>query len=110
MRAHDQRVQIVDADLLAGGDRNDLLREHVERIPRDARLLDLALAHGAGDDRALEQVGPELREDPALRDRTELVPRPADALQAARDRLRRLDLDHEIDGTHVDAELEARRR
>ncbi len=35
---------------------------------------------------------------------------PADALQAARDRLRALDLDHEVDGAHVDAELEARGR
>ena len=32
----------------------------------------------------------------------------ADALQAARDRRRRLDLDDEIDGAHVDAELERR--
>ena len=31
----------------------------------------------------------------------------ADALQAAGDRLRALDLDHEVDGAHVDAELEA---
>jgi hypothetical protein len=30
-------------------------------------------------------------------------------LQAARDRLRRLDLDDEVDGAHVDAELERRR-
>ena len=34
----------------------------------------------------------------------------ADALQPARDRLRRLDLQHEVDGAHVDAELERRRR
>ena len=32
----------------------------------------------------------------------------ADPLQAARDRLRALDLDHEVDRAHVDAELEAR--
>ena len=31
----------------------------------------------------------------------------ADALQATRDRLRALDLNHEVDGAHVDAELEA---
>ena len=37
-------------------------------------------------------------------------PGAADALQAARDRLRRLDLDHEVDRAHVDPELEARRR
>ena len=33
--------------------------------------------------------------------------RAADPLQAARDRLRALDLDHEVDGAHVDPELEA---
>ena len=33
---------------------------------------------------------------------------PADPLNAARDRPRRLDLDHEVDGPHVDAELERR--
>ena len=38
------------------------------------------------------------------------MPRAADALQTARDGLRRLDLDHEVDRSHVDAELEARRR
>ena len=103
-------MQVVDRDLLVGGDRDDLLREHVERVPRDPRLLDLALAHRARDDRRLEQVGAELREDAPLRRRAELVAGAADPLQAARDRLRRLDLDHEVDGAHVDAELEARRR
>src|SRR3954451_23119628 len=34
----------------------------------------------------------------------------ADPRQAASDRLRRLDLDHEVDGAHVDPELERRRR
>ncbi len=37
------------------------------------------------------------------------MPCPADALQAARDGLRRLHLDHEVDGAHVDAQLERRR-
>ena len=43
-------------------------------------------------------------------DRADLVPGPADPLQAARDARRRLDLDHEVDRAHVDAELEAARR
>ena len=108
--ARDERVQIVDAHLFVDGDRDDLLRQHVEGVAWDLRLLDLAAAHRARDDRGLEQVGAELREDAALRDRAQLVPRASDALQAARDRLRRLDLDHEVDRAHVDAELEARRR
>ena len=39
----------------------------------------------------------------------QLVAGAADPLEPARDRLRRLDLDHEVDGAHVDAELERRR-
>ena len=40
----------------------------------------------------------------------QVVPRPADALKAARDRLRALDLDDEVDRAHVDPELERRGR
>ena len=108
--AADEIVELGDLDLLVGHDRDDLLREDVERVARDLRLLDLAVPHRAGDDRRLEQVGAELREDPPLRDGVQLVAGPADALQPARDRLRRLDLDHEVDGAHVDPELERGRR
>ena len=34
------------------------------------------------------------------------MPGAADALEPGRDRLRRLDLDDEVDGAHVDSELE----
>ena len=61
-------------------------------------------------DRALEQVGAELREDPPAADVADRVAGAADPLQAARDRLRRLDLDHEVDRAHVDPELERRGR
>ena len=87
-----------------------MLREDVERVARDLCLLDVTLAHRARDDGRLEQVGAELREDAPLRDGAEVVTGAADALQTARDGLRRLDLDDEIDGPHVDAELETRRR
>ena len=89
--------------------RDELLRKHVERVPRVARLLDQAFAHPLRDDRGLQQVAAELREDLAAAGLADLVARAPDPLQAARDRARRLDLDHEVDGAHVDAELERRR-
>ncbi len=103
-------MELVDRDLLVDGDRDDLLGEHVERVARDPRLLDLAAPHRAGDDGGLEQVGAELREDAPLRDRAQLVAGATDALEPAGDRLRRLDLDHEVDRAHVDSELERRGR
>ena len=36
-------MEVVDGDLLVGRDRDDLLREHVERVARDDRLLDVAV-------------------------------------------------------------------
>ncbi len=108
IRPRDERVQLVDGDLGIDRDRDDLLGEHVERIRGDAGLLDLALAHRARHDRALEQIGAELREDAPLRHLAQLVPGATDALETARDGLRRLDLDDEVDRSHVDAELEAR--
>ena len=40
-------------------------------------------------------------------DGADLVPGPPDALQPAGHRRRRLDLDHQVDGAHVDAQLQA---
>ena len=40
----------------------------------------------------------------------QVVPGAPDPLEPARDRLRALDLDHEVDGAHVDPELERRGR
>ncbi len=108
VRAAHQRVEIVDRDFLVGADRDDLLREDVERVARDLGLLDLTGPHGLRDDGALEQVGAELREDTALGDRPERVPRATDALEASCHGLGALDLDDEIDGAHVDPELERR--
>ena len=89
-----------------GGHRDDLLGEHVERVAWDHRRLDQALAHALRDDRALEQVGAELREDAAARDGADAVPGAAHALKAARHGFGRLDLHDQVDGAHVDAELE----
>ena len=105
-RAADDRAELVDVPLVDRAHRHDLLREHVERVARVARLLDQTGAHPLRDDGRLQQVAAELREDLAAAGLADLVAGAADPLQAARDRARRLDLDHEVDGAHVDAELE----
>jgi hypothetical protein len=86
--APDEVVQLVDGDLLLRADRDDLLREDVERVSRHPRLLDRSLLHPPDDDRGLEQVGPKLGEDAALRRLVETVSRPADPLESPGDRLR----------------------
>ena len=103
-------LDLVDLPLVERRHRDQVLGEHVERVLRDHRLLDRPFAHPLGDDRALEQVGAELGEDAAARDLAQRVAGAADPLQAAADRLRRLDLDHQVDGAHVDAQLQRRRR
>ena len=94
----------------SGGDGDDLLRQHVEGVARHHGGLDEALTHAPRHDGALEQVGAELGEDPSARHLAHAVTGAADALQAARHRLGRLHLHHEIHGAHVDAELQRRRR
>ena len=87
---------------------DDVLRDDVERIARIAGRLDRAVVHRLGDGGAGDEIAAELRKDHAFADRVDLVAGAADALQAAGDRRRRLDLDDEIDRAHVDAELERR--
>ncbi len=89
-----------------GDDGDDLLGEDVERVAQEAGGLDVALVHGAGDGGAGDEVGAVLGEDDAVRGSADLVAGAADALHAAGDRGRRFDLDDEVDGAHVDAELE----
>ncbi len=110
LRGGDEALDLVDLPLVEGRHRDQLLGEHVEWVLRDHRLLDRAFAHALGDDRALEQVGAELGEDAAARDLAQGVAGAADPLQATADRLRRLDLNHQVDSAHVDAQLEGRRR
>ena len=90
--------------IAAQGD--DLLREHVEGVLRNADGLDRAGVHVVGDDRGLEQVAAELRKDAALAGRADVVTGATDPLQTARDRAGGFDLQHEVDRAHVDAQLE----
>ena len=111
VRAQHQRVELVDGERLDRGRHgDDLLGEHVERVARDDGALDQPLAHAPGDDGALEQVGAELGEDAALGGVADAVAGAADPLQPGGHRLRRLDLEDEVDGAHVDAELQRARR
>ena len=101
------RVQLVHAPLVDRAHGDHLLRQHVEGVPRVARLLDRAGQHALGHHARLEQVAAELREDLAAAGFAHLMARAADALQPARHRPRRFDLHDEVDRAHVDAELQA---
>nr|CRL53537.1 hypothetical protein CPGR_00816 [Mycolicibacterium fortuitum subsp. fortuitum DSM 46621 = ATCC 6841 = JCM 6387]CRL80076.1 hypothetical protein CPGR_03272 [Mycolicibacter nonchromogenicus] len=97
----------VGVDRFQGGDRHRVLGQHVERIGRHMHGLDVARAHALHCHRAADEIGAMLGEQHALGDLTDLVPRTADPLQATGHRRRRLDLDHQIDGSHVDAQFQA---
>ena len=106
--AADELVQLRHRQLLLLRDRHrhDLLGEDVERIPGHDRRLDLPFPHALHDDRGLEQVRAELREDPPLRDLADAVAGAADSLKPARDGLRRLDLEDQVHRAHIDPKLE----
>ena len=104
----DQRVQLVHRPAALRADGHQLLGQHVQRVARDARLLDRPVQHPAHDHRRLQQVAAVLREDLAGRRLADLVPGPPDALQPGCHRGRRLDLDDQVDGAHVDPQLQAR--
>ena len=94
---------------LAGrrGDGHDLLGEHVERVARHhrrsiapSRIRRATTAHSSRSARNLGKMRPRLTSP------TEWPARPIRCRPAGH-RLRRLDLDDQVDGAHVDAELEA---
>ena len=109
-RAADRREQLVDVPVVHRRHRHDLLGDDVERVARIARRLDGAVVHRLGDRRARDEVAAELRKDDAFADRVRPGGRRGRCAAAARDRRRRLDLHDQIDGAHVDAELERRGR
>ena len=98
----------VDRPDRARGDR--LLREDVERVLRHRDGFDPAGEHLLGDDRGVQHIAAMLREQRRPAHLADLVARPPDPLQARRRARRRLHLDDEVDGAHVDAEFETARR
>ena len=88
---------------------DDNLREHVERVLDNARRLDVAIAHAAGDGDCLERVVTKGRDKDAATHRVERVPGTADALERRGDALRALQLEHDVDRADVDSKLEGAR-
>ena len=86
---------------------DELLGEHVERVAEVAGALDRAVEHAPRDDGRLEEVAAVLRIDRPPARLAHLVAGPPDALEPAADGAGGFDLDDEVDGAHVDAELEA---
>ena len=86
---------------------DNLLGHDIERVAQVPGGLDLAVDHPPGDHGRLQQIAAVLGEQLALARLAHLVAGTADALQTAADRARRLHLDDEVDGAHVDAQLQA---
>ena len=84
-----------------------LLGEYIERAGRHVQRLDAARPHPFHRHRGGHEIATVLGEENTTRHLADLVARAADPLQRAGHRRRRLDLDDEVDSTHVDAELEA---
>ncbi len=101
---------LLDPDGSEGARGDGLLREDVERVARHLDRLDLAREHPLGHDRGVQHVAAVLREERGATDLAHLVTGAAHPLQTGGRRGRCLDLDHEVDRSHVDAELEAARR
>ncbi len=84
-----------------------LLGQHVQRVAHEARALDGAGLHTLGHDGGIDDLHPGAREDDALGAAAHLVVRPSHALQPAGHRGRSGHLQHQIDGTHIDAQFQA---
>ena len=84
-RTPDQRGDVVDGPWLHRHHRDDLLRQHVERVARESKRLDAAFLHALGDHGSGHEVAAMLGEHDAFADSADLVTGAADPLQSARD-------------------------
>ena len=98
---------VVDLPVVHRDHRDDLLGEHVERVARDAQFLDLARRASAAPPPPTAPGRPGTWGRNAAGHVADVVAGPADALQAAGHRRRRLDLDDQVHRAHVDAEFQA---
>ncbi len=105
--ASDGLVPALDVDRADRGGGDGLLREDVERVLRDADGLDAAGEHPLGHDGGVQHIAAVLGEQGGAADLADLVAGAPDPLQPGCRRRRRLDLDHEVDRAHVDAQFQA---
>src|SRR5262249_23647946 len=89
--------------LLAGGHRDHLLREDVERGFGDLQPIHFGPADGANERRALDELVACSSEEAAFGHGPDPVACPADALEADSDGARGADLADEVDGSDIDA-------
>ena len=87
---------------------HDLLRQHVQRLARRVRRLDLAAQHPAGDGRRLDHVLAVGGEDAPHAGLSHQVAGAAHALQALGHRLGRLELHDQVHRADVDAQFQGR--
>ena len=98
--------QIVHLPLLHRAHGDDLLSENVEWIAWNDGRLDSPLQHALDHGGCLEQVAAVVRHHYALRDISHRMAGAANPLNAGRHARWRLDLKHEVDGAHIDAQLQ----
>src|SRR5262249_7928339 len=99
-------VELFFAPFIAGGGRHDLLREDIERCSRDVDAIESPRIGGTNERQAFDELITSEREEPALRQRAQRVPRPADALEKRGHGARRAQLTDKIDVADVDAHLQ----
>jgi hypothetical protein len=105
-RSAEQLEERILAPFLRRARRDDLLRQHVQRCPRNPHRVEIPLADGAHQRGALHQLVPGHGEEDSLGDAAVLVAGSADPLEEHGDRSRRAELAHQIHGPDVDPQLE----
>src|SRR6516162_3089706 len=90
--------------------RHELLAKHVKGMARKTGRLNMSLMHRASHRRACHQIRAILRKQDSFAHRIYGVPGAADTLHPAGHRGRRLDLDNQVNRTHIDPKLECGRR
>ena len=106
--ASHHRQQVVEIPVVHGAHGHNLLRQHIEGVARNTRVLDQPTLHAIHDHRGLEQLGAMLGKDLAAARFAHLMAGPPDPLETRSDRTGRTNLDHQVDRPHVDAEFKGR--